>query len=296
LKKKHILLFIFFLYFFCSVKLYSQKNIYRFTNNNISKKELVKNAEIIKKRIVFCYNTKVKLIIPEDTSFFKISVHKLKKSKEINPLIFSKGDFMIYVNSENLETEKFLKSEISGRECIKSQLNNMIKNKRSYNPGAFGFCKLSDISKVDSVLNIKQNKEVYKDSISFFWDAKEENTGIIRLISVKNIKKGDIVINNNSINNVRIIKNVYSGYDIEITFTDEYKELFSEFTEKNIHKVIHIVIDKKVYFSPVIQEQIKEGKAIITFPNGTNISEIRLLASVLKFPGFSEEMQIKKIN
>lgn len=67
---------------------------------------------------------------------------------------------------------------------------------------------------------------------------------------------------------------------VAIEFTDEGAKLFADLTAKNVGKPIAILLDKQVLTSPVVQEPISGGKAVIT--GNRSIDEAQHLAILLR--------------
>lgn len=67
---------------------------------------------------------------------------------------------------------------------------------------------------------------------------------------------------------------------VALEFDDEGKQLFAEATQKNIGKVIYIVMDEEIISAPVVQTAITDGKAMITGQFGGE--EAENLASLIR--------------
>ncbi|BBB92869.1 MAG TPA: protein translocase subunit SecD [Methylomusa anaerophila] len=67
---------------------------------------------------------------------------------------------------------------------------------------------------------------------------------------------------------------------VDIEFSDEGAKKFADLTAKNVGKHISILLDKQVLTSPVVQEAIPNGKAVIT--GNRSIEEAERLAILLR--------------
>ena len=67
---------------------------------------------------------------------------------------------------------------------------------------------------------------------------------------------------------------------VSLEFSDEGTKLFADLTTKNVGKHISILLDKKILTSPVVNEPIPSGKAIIT--GSRSIEEAQELAILLR--------------
>ena len=68
---------------------------------------------------------------------------------------------------------------------------------------------------------------------------------------------------------------------VSLTFNDEGKELFAKITRENVDKVLAIFLDGEIISSPVIREEIKDGKAQIT--GSFNPEEAKILVRNLNY-------------
>ncbi len=66
---------------------------------------------------------------------------------------------------------------------------------------------------------------------------------------------------------------------VSLTFNDEGKELFADITQRNIGKLVAIFLDGDPISIPVVNEQIRDGRAIIS--GRFNIQEAKLLSQRL---------------
>ncbi|MDD4599804.1 Protein translocase subunit SecDF [bioreactor metagenome] len=67
---------------------------------------------------------------------------------------------------------------------------------------------------------------------------------------------------------------------VSLEFSDEGAKLFADLTAKNVGKHIAILLDKQVLTSPVVEEAIPSGKAVIT--GNRSIEEAQQLAILLR--------------
>ncbi len=144
---------VFFLSFCFSILGVSQKQIYRFENKSISKKELLKNAKTIKKRVAFYSNRRVKLTFPSDTSYIEISGRKLPKMDKELELLFSVGKFQILPNYNSKDSLKSISDKWYG----------ILRQKASYTPFYLWYCYDNKVIVVDSI--IKSNQKLLPNNV-----------------------------------------------------------------------------------------------------------------------------------
>ena len=80
---------------------------------------------------------------------------------------------------------------------------------------------------------------------------------------------------------------------VAIEFTDEGTKAFGDLTAKNVGKHISILLDKQVLTSPVVNEPIPGGKAIIT--GNRSIEEAQNLAILLRSGSLPVKMDIMEV-
>lgn len=69
-------------------------------------------------------------------------------------------------------------------------------------------------------------------------------------------------------------------------------QIWEDYTHKNLDRVIAFVLDGKVYFAPVVRNEIKSGKCMITGDFSTG--EMRAIAAVLRFGKLPVDLTIVK--
>ncbi len=77
---------------------------------------------------------------------------------------------------------------------------------------------------------------------------------------------------------------------ISLSFNDEGKELFAKITKAEIGKPVAIVLDGKILSAPTVQEEITDGKAVIS--GGFTLPEAKELARSLKYGALPVPVEI----
>ncbi|KKR30596.1 protein-export membrane protein SecD [Candidatus Woesebacteria bacterium RIFCSPHIGHO2_01_FULL_39_32] len=113
--------------------------------------------------------------------------------------------------------------------------------------------------------------------LSFAESGTEEEPGIFPTdLTGADLKKSDVTFDTNTGKPV-----------VQLQFTDEGARKFAEITERNIGKPVHIFLDSDPVSSPIVQEKITGGSAIIsgefTLEAAKNLS-IQLNAGALPVP------------
>jgi SecD/SecF fusion protein len=66
------------------------------------------------------------------------------------------------------------------------------------------------------------------------------------------------------VKNASPVINPYGSYEVSLQMTQEGSRCFADITRKNLHRPLAIVLDGKVYSTPVIQSEITTGQASIS--------------------------------
>ncbi len=129
----------------------------------------------------------------------------------------------------------------------------------------------------------------------FLWRTRPEKTGLVGLIAVQK-KEASRCIDNNSLKSVKIRQRKQSGItELVLELKEEEEAKLVLLTKKNRHKILHFIINDKVYYSPKVQETITGGSVALSFPYNTGKNEIRLIETLLKFPELSTELIFTEI-
>ena len=89
-----------------------------------------------------------------------------------------------------------------------------------------------------------------------------------------------VLLDGSLLNNARVEFDQYQQPQVGIEFSRKGARIFERVTGDNIHKRLAIVLDKKVYSAPTIQDRIAGGKAVIT--GNFTLNEAKDLAIALR--------------
>jgi SecD/SecF fusion protein len=162
----------------------------------------------------------------------------------------------------------------------------------SYNgqlvPGAVvGVANKQDRVKIDSLLSLKQVKEVLPNNVIFRWAVKsrDENEQFFELYALKVTNRdgspalsGDVVTDANA----DFAQDRLSRAEqvVSMSMNAEGAKAWARLTKENIGKSVAIVLDNLVYSAPTVQVEITGGRSQIT--GNFTIEEAKDLANVLK--------------
>ncbi|MDR2915216.1 MAG: protein translocase subunit SecDF [Tannerella sp.] len=188
------------------------------------------------------------------------------------------------------ENEDALQSadELSKQHPLFSILMPNVYNGQIIPGPVVGVASKQDMAKVDSLLNLRQVREVLPDKVLFRWAVKsrDENEQYFELYALKVTNRdgspalsGDVVTDANadfSQDNMR--RGAQQVVSMEMNA--EGAKAWARLTKENIGSSVAIVLDDLVYSAPTVQVEITGGRSQIT--GNFSVEEAKDLANVLK--------------
>ncbi len=156
-------------------------------------------------------------------------------------------------------------------------------------PGAvIGRAHFKDTTKINQYLKIAKEKQVFPREVQFMWSAlpivddNRKPTDIYSLYAIKVRSRdgqpplnGDVIVSASQdfddINGQALVK---------MTMNSDGTKRWAHITKENLHKVICIVMDNRVYSGPTVQTEITGGTSQIT--GNFTVNEAQDLANLLK--------------
>lgn len=108
---------------------------------------------------------------------------------------------------------------------------------------------------------------------------------------------GQTILNGNQVATAKPVitdENGIKKYMVDLTFTDDGKNVFADATTKNVGKRIAIIYDGKIYSNPVVNEPITQGQCQIS--GMTSYEEAETLASTIRIGSLSLELEELRSN
>ena len=151
-----------------------------------------------------------------------------------------------------------------------------------------GLARKHDMAKVDSLLNLKQVRDLLPSNVLFRWAVKARNADeqIYELYALRvSNRDGSPALSGNVVTNASADfaqNNLVSRatQEVSMSMNAEGAKAWARLTKDNIGKSIAIVLDDLVYSAPNVQVEITGGRSSIT--GGFSIEEAKDLANVLK--------------
>jgi preprotein translocase subunit SecD len=211
-------------------------------DSNVSNDLLTQSSRIISNRLK-TYNLETSVSVISDKSQIKVQIPEDMNVSEIEGLLTSKGNPGFY---ETLTVKE-----------IADLSNNDLNNKPSESRLACSSIENKHVSdSVESVLKSVKLSADYK----LFWGLKNSKS-LTCLYAVRTkpaLTKADI-------GSITSIKNSQTrSITIEIKFNQPSAEIWAATTKKCLNKPIVIVIDDKVFYTPVVKTPIENGLCEIT--------------------------------
>ena len=159
-------------------------------------------------------------------------------------------------------------------------------NNGQFPSSVVGIASKQDMALVDSLLNLRQVKQVLPNNVVFKWAVKsfDENEQYFELYALKATNRdgspalsGDVVTDANADFAQDMMR---AEQVVSMTMNAEGAKAWARLTKENINKSIAIVLDDLVYSAPNVNAEITGGRSQIT--GNFTIQEAKDLANVLK--------------
>ena len=160
-----------------------------------------------------------------------------------------------------------------------------------------GFASKKDMALIDSLLNLRQVKQVLPGDVVFKWAVKslKDDDQIFELYSLKASNRdgspalsGDVVVDANA--DFAQGQMSRGEQEVSMTMNAEGAKAWARLTKDNIGKSVAIVLDDLVYSAPRVNSEIPNGRSQIT--GGFSVQEAKDLANVLKSGKMSASVNI----
>jgi len=145
-----------------------------------------------------------------------------------------------------------------------------------------GIALVKDTAKVNEYLNRPEIKAVLPSNIKFLWAYKgfgESNNAVV-LHAIKTSKDGKSALEGDKITDAKRDISQMGEVEVSMSMNAEGARIWKNLTKNSIGKCVAIVLDDIVYSSPVVQNEIPNGRSSIS-GSFTN-EEAADLANILK--------------
>lgn len=235
------------------------------TDTDPSASEILTSAQIIENRLkafgIKHYKVSSQVKEASISVDFKGSIN----IESVKSLLTTKGKIEFY------ETENVVNFITKISEDLHLDSFQVVSDKEQVNPDVLGF------SKTKSKVNLDQELKLYSaNKHQLLWNYSTEENGMYAL----HLLKANAFLNNNDISKSSVKQNEIN--EINISFTKAGSTIFEQATKNNIGLCIAFVIDKEVYFTPMVHSIIEGGKCTIS--GGFSVTEALVMHALISNP------------
>lgn len=208
---------------------------------------LKQSAKIISDRLKVYGLTSFDLNVTEDKRQIKIQLLDNLDFSEIEGLLSSKGELAFY--------ETLTLSEIA----------DLLKSDSKFNPGdgRIGCSTFEDHNMVTKVEEYLKTNNLLS-SCKLFWSLKNSKS-LTCLYALKISIEGKPLLIRSDVEIIKSSQNKDSNdYKLEIKFVPAVRKIWADATKNNINKPIAIVVDDKIFYTPIIRTAMEGGVCEIT--------------------------------
>jgi len=224
------------------------------TDNNATSQMLTQSAKIISDRLKVYGLDPFGISIITDRRQIKIQLPGNLEVSEIEGLLTATGNLVFYETFSRKEIGDLLKNNNHLFELLKSD------SKISPTDSRIGYVTSGDCDLVNEYL--RTNRLI--DNCIFLWEFNSGGSPAY-LYALKINNEGKPLLIRSDIDTVTYSYDKNSqGYMIGIKFTKAATATWANATRNNLNRAIAIVIDDKVFFSPVVRAAIENGLSEIS--------------------------------
>lgn len=213
---------------------------------DISFAELKQSSQIISERLKTYGIKPFKISVAENKSQINLQLPKNIDQPEIERLFTSKGELFFY---ETLTL---------------SNIADSIKSDSIFDPldARIGCSNYEDPDMKSKVVEYLKAKSLYSNC-TLLWSIKNDEA-LTCLYALKLNESGGPLLTKADIESIKSIQNKDNSFTLELRFQQRVAQILKHSTTANINRPIAIVIDNKVFYTPVVRSTIENGICEIT--------------------------------
>ncbi len=237
------------------------------TNSRISAADLSRSAEIISNRLKSFSDEKFSVATVADKNQILVNVNENLDIKLAESLITQKGTFGFYETYNFKEVTELLKDD--------GNLLSFFQNKAPAGTSAqIGCTTASGVARMDEYLNSLDLGRKCR----FAWSNLFEDAEIC-LYALKLNNGLGLIISSADIESFGSGRDSASQQDyISFSFKKSAVQLWAETTKRNTGRAVAMVLDGKVIFAPVVQDEISNGNCTLT--GGFTSDQVKFIAAM----------------
>lgn len=215
---------------------------------NVSSEILTQSSKVMNNRLI-TYGLKTKVRVIYDKAQIVIEIPGIINKSEVTQLLTSKGDLGFY---ETLTFGEIKESQ--KHENQKSSDDSQVDSSDS----RIGCATSKDPKMEETIQNyLKENN--LSVNTKLLWSQLDNNSQTC-LYVLKTDNVGNPPLVRSDIETISSSKNNNShSFNIQVKFTSEAAKKWADLTKKNLNKPIAIVIDDRVYYTPVVKTAMESG-------------------------------------
>ena len=242
------------------------------------------------KRIEAFADSSAEMRINADTIEFCMKLENQEDTVSLRKMLLSEGGCGIWECIATEDINKYMNSLYS--RC--DSLTDLIQKGTSDMGSVIGYVNLTDTSKVNGILSSEKANKTLPDDYVFAWSAKpiSEKEELMELFALKFNGDEGPSLGGGHIKATEA-KIEYGMSCVSMKLDEEGANLFYELTNKNVSRQLAIVVDNKVYTSPMVNAPIKGGNVSIT--GDLTLSEAKALAAIISSEPIKSKITVDNI-
>jgi preprotein translocase subunit SecD len=222
-------------------------------DTQVSVADLAQSAKIISERLDGFSSEKSEVNVVPEKNQILVSLSGNWDMSIAEQLILQKGKLSFY--------ESYTLKEVMDLMSDDGKLASLL-NKDNYNFQEFklGCVSVEEVMKINDYLGTVETNRPCR----FVWTPYSLCSEAC-LYAIRSAGEKDALVTNADLESIKSVPDKSSsGYSIEIRLLPEAADKWAKATNRNINKVILIVLDDSVLFAPVVKSEIKSGICSIT--------------------------------
>jgi SecD/SecF fusion protein len=219
------------------------------TSNNPTTEQLTQSVKVISERLKTYGLKSFDVSIPSEKDQIKVQLPDNVELSEIEGLLTSKGELAFY--------ETYTRKEITGLVKNNNQLFDLLISdpKASSSDSKIGCTTPENKDLVDQYL--QSNK--IGDKCKFLWEMDLDKSQTC-LYALKTETDRLPLLERSDVGTIKSLEDKKSStYMIEMAFKPASSRIWAEATKNNLNKSIAIVIDDKVFYTPIVKVPMENG-------------------------------------
>ena len=251
------------------------------TNINATSQQLSQSAKVISDRLRTFGLVSFDVNTTSEKGQIKVQLADNVEISEIEGLLTTKGELAFY--------ETFTRMEIPGLVRNSNQLFDLLISDPKASP-ADSKIGCTTPEKKDLVDKYLQSNNI-GDNCKFLWELDLDKSQLC-LYCLKTTKDKPSLLVRTDVKTIKSLEDKNSStYMIEMAFKPTSTRIWAEATKTNLNKSIAIVIDDKVFFTPVVKVPIESGLCEIS--GNMSLKDVNYFLAIVNNENLPLDFEIK---